>query len=103
MADQSLDAQKKLRQAGQGVRKLAERTLKLAMDLPPSDGEQVRKSAVELMNVSERLHALATTTGPGLGGLRSSLGETIENLSTALETLKRIGLKIGDETNEPVN
>jgi hypothetical protein len=103
MADQSLAALKKLRQAGQGVRKLAERTLKLAMDLPPSDGEQVRKSAVELMNVSERLHELAATTGPGLGGLRSSLGETIENLSTALETLKRTGLKIGDETNEPVN
>ena len=102
MADQSLDAQKKLRQAGQGVRKLAERTLKLAMDLPPSDGEQVRKSAVELMNVSERLHELAAA-GPGLRGLRSSLEETIENLSTALETLKRTGLKIEDETNEPVN
>jgi len=46
MADQSLDALEKLRQAGQGVRKLAERTLKVAVDLPPSDGEQVRKSAV---------------------------------------------------------
>ena len=103
MADQSRDALKKLRQAGQGVRKLAERTLKVAVDLPPSDGEQVRKSAVELMNISERLYELAATTGPGLEGMRSSLEETIENLSTALETLKRIGDKIGDETDEPIN
>jgi len=55
------------------------------------------------MNISERLYELAATTGPGLEGMRSSLEETIENLSTALETLKRIGDKIGDETDEPIN
>lgn len=104
MADQSFEFLEKLRQTGQELRKLAERTLEVAADLSPSDGEQVRQSAVKLVTFSEKLDELATTAGPSLVGLRSTLEASMRNfLFTALETLNRIAHQTEEGAGEPVN
>ena len=104
MADQSREFLEKLRQIGQELRKLAERTLEVAADLSPSDGEQVRQSAVKLVTFSEKLDELATRTGPSMVGLRSTLEESMRNyLTAALETLNRIAHQTEEGAGEPVN
>jgi hypothetical protein len=103
-AHQALEVLEHLQQISGQIRKLAERTLKVAADLPPADGEQVRKSVAKLITFSERLQEIATTAGPNLDGLRRDLDESPWNyFDTAVKTLERIGHKRGDETDEPLN
>jgi hypothetical protein len=103
-AHQAPEVLEHLQQISVQIRNLAERTLKVAADLDPADGEEVRKSAAKLVTFSERLQEIATTTGPNLDGLRRDLNESPWSyLDTALQTLERIGHKLGDETDEPFN
>jgi hypothetical protein len=93
MADEPAEVLRQLGVMGLMVRHLADQALQLAAALPPLEGEQVRRSVMQLMNSSERLEVLSTTTGPGLEGLRSSLGTTIDHLTAAVEVLRVVGRK----------
>jgi hypothetical protein len=98
MADEPVEILKTLGIVGRAVRYLADQALQVAAALPPLEGEQVRRSVMKLMNSSERLDVLSTTTGPGLEGLRSSLGTTIDNLTAAMEILRVVGhKKLGED------
>lgn len=103
-AHQAPEVLEHLQQISVQIRNLAERTLKVAADLDPVDGEQVRKSAAKLITFSERLQEIATTTAPNLTGLRRDLTESPWSyLDTALQTMARIGHKLADESDEPLN
>jgi hypothetical protein len=98
MANEALEILDHLQKIGGQIRSLAERTLKEAANLPPSEGELVRKSVAKLMTFSERLHEIATTNEPSLDGLRLGLDEAPWSyLDTAIETLERLRDKTDDE------
>jgi hypothetical protein len=93
MADEPVEVLRQLGMMGRLVRHLADQALQAAAALPPLEGEQVRRSVVQLMNSSERLDLLSTATGTDLEGLRSSLETTIENFTAAVEVLRVVGYK----------
>ncbi|HEV7507558.1 MAG TPA: hypothetical protein VGS07_21925 [Thermoanaerobaculia bacterium] len=102
MDDQTLEVLERFWLTASILRKLAQRTLKVAANLSPSDREEILKTAAMLETVTERLREFAAATGASVAELRSGIEESTRNFSSTIETLGRIVLRT-DDPDQPVN
>jgi hypothetical protein len=102
MDDQTREVLERFWLAANVLHKLAQRGLKGAANLSPSDREEVLKSAAMVETLTERLRELVAATGTSVADLRSGIEESTENLSSTIATLGRIVVK-SDDPDQPVN
>ncbi|HSS51538.1 MAG TPA: hypothetical protein VLX28_21550 [Thermoanaerobaculia bacterium] len=103
MDEQTLEVMERFWLTASVLRKLAQRTLKVAANLSPADREEILKTAAMLETVTERLRELAAAaTGASVADLRSGIEESTKKFSSTIETLGRIILRT-DDPDQPVN
>ncbi|HEV7783932.1 MAG TPA: hypothetical protein VGQ28_01275 [Thermoanaerobaculia bacterium] len=102
MDDQTLEVLERFWLTASVLRKLAQRTLKVAANLSPSDRKEILKAAAMLEIFTQRLRDLAAATGASLAELRSGVEESTKNFSSTIETLGRIVLRT-DDPDQPIN